>query len=72
MSSRAHKIIEEFFSLPEEEQAEVLEAIVPVDEAIDPELHAELERRVRSLKDGTAVLHDWEDVERELEEIISR
>ena len=28
--------------------------------------------RVRSVKDGAAVLHDWQDVERELDEIIKR
>jgi hypothetical protein len=72
MSSRAHKLIEEFFALPANDQAEVLEAIVPPQVELDPEFRAELERRVRSLKDGTAVLHDWEDVERELDEIVSR
>lgn len=60
MTSRAHKLIEEFFALPEDEQAEVLDAIVPADE--DPELTAELERRVRSIEDGTAVLLDGDEV----------
>ena len=60
MSSRAHKLIEEFFTLPEDEQAEVLEAIVPTDE--DPEFMAEIERRVRSIEDGTAVLLDGDEV----------
>jgi hypothetical protein len=70
MSSRAHKIIEEFYALPEEEQAEVLEAIVPAGpEDFDPEYRAELERRIASIKDGTAELLDWEDVKRELHEI---
>jgi hypothetical protein len=70
MSSRADKLIEDFFSLPQDEQAEVLEAIVPVEE-LEPQFRAELERRVRSLRDGTAVLHDWADVERELDQIVS-
>jgi hypothetical protein len=71
MSSRAHKLIEEFFALAQDEQAEVLEAIVPTEE-LEPEFRAELERRVRSLRDGTAVLHDWDDVARELDEIVAR
>ncbi len=37
-----------------------------------PEWHDELARRVRSVKDGTAILHDRQDVERELDEIIKR
>jgi hypothetical protein len=43
MSSRAHKLIEEFFALPEDERAEVLDAIVPTDDDDeDPEFIAEL------------------------------
>ena len=63
MSSRAHKLIEEFFALPEDEQAQVLDAIVPTDDDDeDPELIAELERRVRSIEDGSAVLLDGDEV----------
>jgi hypothetical protein len=66
MSSRAHKLIDEFFALPEEERAEVLQAISSVDEpTLEPEYIIELKRRVRSLNDGSAVLHDHEDVRRE-------
>lgn len=63
MTSRAHKLIEEFFALPEDEQAQVLDAIVPADDDDeDPELIAELERRVRSIEDGSAVLLDGDEV----------
>lgn len=63
MSSRAHKFIEEFYALPEEERSEVLEAIVPADLGdLDPEYRAEIERRLRSLDDGTAVLLDGDEV----------
>ena len=63
MSSRAHKIIEEFYALPEEEQAEVLEAIVPTSlEDFEPDYRAEIERRLRSIEDGTAVLLDHDEV----------
>lgn len=72
MSSRAHKLIEEFFALPENEQAEVLDAIVPQDDDMDPALVEELSRRVRSIQDGTAVLHDHEDVRREFMKILGR
>jgi len=74
MSSRAHKIIEEFFTLPESEQAEVLQAIVPKgdDDEIDPALVAELAGRARSIQDGTAVLHDHEDVRRDFMKALKR
>jgi hypothetical protein len=71
MSSRAHKLIEEFFALPEDEQVQVLDAIVPAEE-LDPEFVEELKRRVRSIQDGTAVLHDHEDVRREFMQILKR
>jgi hypothetical protein len=74
MSSRVHKIIEEFFTLPESEQVEVLQAIVPKgdDDEMDPALVAELARRARSIQDGTAVLHDHEDVRRDFMKILKR
>jgi hypothetical protein len=63
MSSRAHKLIEEFFMLPESEQAEVLKAIVPITgDEFSPEYRAELEQRVRSIEDGTAELLDGDEV----------
>lgn len=71
MTSRAHKLIEEFFALPENEQAEVLDAIVPADE-LDPDFVQELKQRVRSIQDGTAVLHDHEDVRRDFMQILKR
>jgi hypothetical protein len=61
MASRAHKIIDEFFTLSLDEQAEVLDAIVPADELDDPEFSAELHRRLKSVEDGTAVLIDGEE-----------
>lgn len=63
MSARAHKFIEEFFTLPDDDQAEILEAIVPSDEhEFDPEYRVELERRIRSIEDGTAVLLNGDEV----------
>ena len=61
MASRAHKIIDEFFALSLDEQAEVLDAIVPDDELDDPAFSTELQRRLKSVEDGTAVLIDGEE-----------
>lgn len=78
LSSRALKLIDEFRSLPTDERelalvelAELTEQDSPTS-SLHPEWHDELAQRVRSVKDGTAVLHDWPDVERELDEIIKR
>ena len=66
MASRAHKLIEEFFALPEDERVEVLDAISSAGEPqLDPEYIEELKRRVRSFKDGTAVLYDHESVRKD-------
>jgi hypothetical protein len=62
MSSGAHKIIEGFYALPEDQQVEVLEAIVPDDDDFDPAYLEELQRRVRSIEDGSAVLLDGDEV----------
>lgn len=73
--SRVAKLIEEIKQLPKEELAELRAEIEELDADVVP-LHPawpdELARRVRSLKDGTTSLHDWEEVERELEAIIDR
>jgi hypothetical protein len=63
-----------FFTLPESEQLEVLQAIVPKgdDDEMDPALVEELTRRARSIQDGTAVLHDHEDVRRDFMKILKR
>ena len=78
LSTRALKLIDEFRSLPTEEReltlvelAELTEQESPV-QPLHPDWHEELVQRVRSVKDGTGVLHDWQDVERELDEIIKR
>jgi hypothetical protein len=63
MSPRARRLIEEFLTLPEDEQAEVLEAIVPVDDSeFAPAYQAELEARVQAVNDGSATLLDGDDV----------
>jgi hypothetical protein len=41
-------------------------------EEIDAAWEQEIGRRLQSIKDGTAVLHDHDDVMRELDEIVRR
>jgi hypothetical protein len=41
-------------------------------EEIDAAWEQEIVRRLQSIKDGTAVLHDHDDVMRELDEIVRR
>jgi hypothetical protein len=41
-------------------------------EEIDAVWEQEILRRVQTIKDGTAVLHDHDDVMREIEEIVRR
>jgi hypothetical protein len=74
LSSRALKLIEEFRALPTDERELALLELAEITDQpaqpLHPDWHEELAHRVRSVKDGSAVLHDWEDVERELDEII--
>lgn len=76
MTSRAHKILEEALTLPEEDRAYLAEAlqdsIGPVDsqQEVDAAWKEEISRRLLSIKDGTAVLDSLEDVERELSQVL--
>ena len=72
MSARARKILEEALGLPEEERllivTELQNSLEQVDspEEVDAAWRDEIVRRVRSIEDGTAILHDGETVLREL------
>ncbi len=76
MTSRAHKILEEALTLPEEDRVYLVEAlqesIGPVDsqQEVDAAWREEVERRLKSIEDSTAALHDWQDVKRELLDIV--
>lgn len=76
MMSRARKIIEEALALPKEELllvvAELQESVESIDspEEIDAAWRDEIVKRLRSLQDGSAVLHDGEEVDRELSKIL--
>jgi putative addiction module component (TIGR02574 family) len=76
MTSRARKILEEALSLPEEDRLLIAaELRGSVDASASPEKvedawRDEVVRRLKSIEDGTAVLHEWDDVERELLDIV--
>ena len=76
MSSRARKVLEEALSLPEEDRlliAAELRGSVDASssqEDVEEAWRDEVERRLKSIEDGTAVLHEWDDVERELLDLV--
>lgn len=78
MTSRARQILEEALTLPEEDRLYLVEALqesieaVEPQEAVDAAWREEIERRLKSIEDGTAVLHDWKDVKRELLDIVKK
>jgi hypothetical protein len=76
MSPRIAELLHEIKQLPKEERDVLRAELDELDSAEDsapalhPDWHDELARRVKSLKDGSAELYDWEDVKRELDEIV--
>ena len=76
MSSRARRIIEEALALPKEELvrlvAELQEQVESSDSPAEIEAawHDELVKRVRSIEDGSAVLHDGDEMDAELAKIL--
>jgi len=76
MSSRARQIIEEALALPKEELvrvvAELQEQVEATDspDDVDAAWHDELMRRARSIQDGSAALHDGDEVDAELSKVL--
>ena len=77
MSPRIAELLHEIKQLPKEERDELRAELDELDSDVQddaPALHPawrdELARRIKSLKDGSAELHDWEDVKRELDEVV--
>ncbi len=72
MTSQARKLLEQALALPEEDRVYLVEALQdslePVESQaeIDAAWKDEIVRRVQSIEDGTAVLHDGETVLRKL------
>jgi putative addiction module component (TIGR02574 family) len=76
MSSRARKIIEEALALPKDELVSVVAELQQSVEATDSPAEieeawrSEIGRRLRSLKGGSAVTFDGEQVDRELSKLL--
>jgi hypothetical protein len=76
MSSRARKILAEALSLPEEDRLVIAAELRGSVEASSPPQDVEeawrdeVVQRLKSIEDGTAVLHEWDDVERELLDLV--
>lgn len=77
MSPRVAELLREIKQLPKEERDALRAELDELDSdaqsdapALHPAWRDELASRIRSLKDGSAELHDWEDVKRELDEIV--
>jgi hypothetical protein len=75
MSPSVRRLLDEAKKLPKEDR-DLLRAELDGldDEASEQEVDAawddEIARRVQSIKDGTATLHDWDNVEREADRIV--
>ena len=77
MSSPVRKILDEIYTLPKEQRALVRAELDSLDEDVaredvDREWDDEIARRVRSVQDGTAVLHSDEHVEQRIRAILER
>jgi preprotein translocase subunit SecA len=74
MSPSVRKILDEIEKLTEREHFELLAALrlerEVILDAVDRSWREEILRRMASMGAGTAALHDWQDVERELDEIV--
>jgi putative addiction module component (TIGR02574 family) len=75
MTSQAKKVLEQALALPEEDRLYLVEALqesLPVESQadIDSAWQDEIVRRVRSIKDGTAVLVDIDAVDREISKVL--
>jgi len=66
MSSHAQKLVDELRALSEEERADVIAQVLPLDtgdesSGMDPAWRDELQRRVDSIASGEAVLIDFDE-----------
>lgn len=77
MSSPVRKILEEIYKLPRAERALVRAELESLDEessqpGAEAEWDEEIARRVKSIQDGSAVLHSDEHVEQRIRDILKR
>jgi hypothetical protein len=69
------KILEEAFKLDPKDRALVVAELsssegIATPEEVEAAWREEIARRVKSLEDGTAVLHEWDEVHEEISSIL--
>ena len=69
------KILEEAFKLDPQDRALIVAELSNSEglgspEEVEAAWREEIARRLKSIEDGTAVLHDWEEVDREISSIV--
>ena len=77
MSSPVRKILDEIYKLPKEQRALVRAELESLDEDapqddVEREWDDEIARRVKSIQDGTAVLHSDDYAEQRIRQILKR
>ncbi|MGB5811191.1 MAG: addiction module protein [Polyangiales bacterium] len=75
MSWPVEKILEEAFKLDAKDRALVVAELsssegIATPEEVEATWREEIARRVKSLEDGTAALHDWDEVNEEISSIL--
>jgi hypothetical protein len=75
MSWSVEKILEEAFKLDPKDRALVVAELsssagIATPGEVEAAWREEIARRVKSLEDGTAVLHDWDEVHEEISSIL--
>lgn len=74
MSWPVEKILEEAFKLDSKDRALVVELSssegIGSPEEVEAAWREEIARRVKSLEDGTAVLHEWDEINEEITSIL--
>ena len=75
MSWPVEKMLEEAFKLDPKDRALVVAELsssqgIASPEEVEAAWHDEIARRVKSLEDGTAVLHEWDEVREEFSSIL--
>ena len=75
MSWPVEKILEEAFKLDTKDRALVVAELsssegIATPEEVEAAWREEIARRLKSLEDGTAVLHEWDEVNDEISSIL--
>jgi putative addiction module component (TIGR02574 family) len=75
MGPRAQEVLKAVLELPENEQADVLGALIenlegPSEEGVDEAWAAEIKRRIEEVESGAVKTIPWEQVDQELQQIL--